>query len=351
MGRKKKNRAEIRAKNKQTFREKRYVEKNRKEIEQKGWAFFMNPPVKELTKKLTKREQKTLNRKQKRKERKNKKLKQRYNQDDVSILTNQEKSSKAYGSIVRNIDSINVIERDWDAYEEQIRQAELRLRERERIFNLLQNEKPGEFNEIANKTQEVFDLLNSRIQNLKDNNLNPTSLQKLLYETGRDIETLFSPYDFKVVEDLKNFLSLAQVFLTDFTSTVEGAKIEYQDYKNLLTKDKFGRKWKTETNPHMYSPEIDPDQAKFSFKAYRMLEELYQSRIIEYDSHNAIALIFDLVESKGYYDENDFDSLQEIVNQAEDVISKKVGVQNQILKQAFEDENSIVYIINTINKR
>ena len=198
----------------------------------------------------------------------------------------------------RNRERIETAKRIQQEREQAERErAEREAREREREERERQHYEEArrreyELDRLRDKYSSVISEANQRWELIENEGLQSMAISRALDENG-------SPYfsiDFQDNEgDIIKEVTRANVFLSDQTSTIEGARLYTAEIGAERFRGKFGKEWATkENNSRTFDTStIDEEYAKEVFKSYRMLEETKQGLIMAYGSENLIIAMYD----------------------------------------------------------
>lgn len=150
-------------------------------------------------------------------------------------------------------------------------------------------------NEMRDKLEPIISEANRRIELIKSQGLTSAAILRAEQETGRDY---FSLDELDTIPELIKEATRARVFLTDETSTVEGAKIYTAQMNAAEFRGQFGNQYHTFEHKfkNFNTAVIDEDIAKVVFSNYRKLEELRAADITGdggYGSENLIIAMYD----------------------------------------------------------
>lgn len=154
-------------------------------------------------------------------------------------------------------------------------------------------------------------------------------------------------------EDIISEATKASVFLSDKTSMVYGAERYTQELSYVQYLGEFGNNFYNFENKYRrYNTKIISDEfARFTFRAYRMLEESEQARIMEYGSDTMVAAMYDMVIKSGYVDTDSNWQLEEIMHQGSDLLDRELGYKKEQFEEAFKEANSVNYMLNVVKLR
>lgn len=195
----------------------------------------------------------------------------------------------------RNRERIETAKRIQQEREQAEREREAREREREERERQHYEEarrREYELGRLRDKYSSVISEANQRWELIENEGLQSMAISRALDENG-------SPYfsiDFQDNEgDIIKEVTRANVFLSDQTSTIEGARLYTAEIGAERFRGKFGKEWATkENNSRTFDTStIDEEYAKEVFKSYRMLEETKQGLIMAYGSENLIIAMYD----------------------------------------------------------
>ena len=158
------------------------------------------------------------------------------------------------------------------------------------------NEKQVDYLErMKERLQPIISEANRRIEALKFRQLSSTAVLRAEEESGRDY------FDIDELSDRSSIIkeaTRARVFLSDKTSTIEGAKVFTAQLNAAIYKGKFGNQYHNWENKYKNFDisSIDEEIAKEVFRNYRKLEEIRAADIIgdgAYGSENLIIAMYD----------------------------------------------------------
>lgn len=210
--------------------------------------------------------------------------------------------------------------------------------------------KTGNYDILKAALSPIIYEANVRIEALEASGFESYALQKMKEETGG---SAFNIDNKQKYEDIIAEATRARVFLMDKTSTVQGA----EDYTRQLSYaqyiGEFGNNYNNFENKYKrYNIQlIDENYARFAFKAYRMLEETEQARIMEFGSDTMIAAMYDMVIKSGYNDGDSTNQLMDIVEQASDFLDREVGYKKDEFKKLFDESNAFTSMLDIVKLR
>lgn len=193
----------------------------------------------------------------------------------------------------RNRERIETAKRIQQEREQAERErAEREREERERQHYEEVQRREYELDRLRDKYSSVISEANQRWELIENEGLRSMAVSRALDENG-------SPYfsiDLQDNEsDIIKEVTRANVFLSDQTSTIEGARLYTAEIGAERFRGKFGKEWATKENNNRTfdTSTIDEEYAKEVFKSYRMLEETKQGLIMAYGSENLIIAMYD----------------------------------------------------------
>ena len=177
--------------------------------------------------------------------------------------------------------------------EREARERERREREeRDRQHYEEVQRRERELDRLRDKYSSVISEANQRWELIENEGLQSMAISRALDENG----TPYFSIDLQDNEgDIIKEVTRANVFLSDQTSTIEGARLYTAEIGAERFRGKFGKEWATKDNNNRTfdTSTIDEEYAKEVFKSYRMLEETKQGLIMAYGSENLIIAMYD----------------------------------------------------------
>lgn len=190
---------------------------------------------------------------------------------------------------------------------------------------------------------------NSRWKILEYEHMDSPAIQNAMEEAPIDEYGDKEKYfDISSLNDLDSVMKeayRARNFLLDKTSTIEGVEEFENELRAIQHKGDFGNQWRTLNNGKTYAPHLDENVLKQAFKAYRMLDEIYDAGIQEYGSDKVISYLYDTIEKSGIaYMENGKDYLHDIVMEGYEFLSEKTGYKKVHYDEEFSRYNGVAYL-------
>ena len=191
--------------------------------------------------------------------------------------------------------------------------------------------KPHSLDPLREQLQVLVDEANARVKELQDAKLQSKALDEAirsrLKSWGEDYPMFRA--DLPRTRDIKRELSRAQAFLTDYTSTVEGAKA----FSGGLTHESglFGGQWRKVGMDGYNEDVVSKEDADLTFSVYHRAVEMAggwervigyfranNNGLIDYGSEQLINMIYDMVLNQREADEGVL--LEQTYNYIEDMI-------------------------------
>lgn len=228
---------------------------------------------------------------------------------------------------------------DYPAYEtnpESVSKAKQSLNDRYGYSSELQT--------LKERLQPIIDEANSRWARLDSLDLRSLAVSRALEETngtwGFDVSRLTTRE--QVIEEATR----ARVFLSDRTSTIQGAELYTQQESAKQYIGQFGNQYNNWEHKfkRFNTATISEDEARIAFSAYRRLEESEQARIMQYGSENMIIAIYDMIIQNGYGE----DYVQDVTEMARDLLDRELGVKHQQFEKAFKEANEVGNILDIV---
>lgn len=149
-----------------------------------------------------------------------------------------------------------------------------------------------ELDRLRDKYSSIISEANQRWELIENEGLQSMAVSRALDE----VSTPYFSLDSQTSEaDILKEVTRANVFLSDQTSTIEGARLYTAQIGAERFRGKFGSEWATKENNNRTfdASVIDEEYAKEVFRSYRMLEETKQGLIMAYGSENLIIAMYD----------------------------------------------------------
>lgn len=217
----------------------------------------------------------------------------------------------------------------------------------------IKDETNSRIDEIKRQFQEsIIDKANLRWKRLEELGLSSSAIYRALEDNNNisyfDIEKLDS------YNDILAEVTRARVFLNDFTSSEEGARLFTQEEKAANWKGKFGNQY----NNWVYSYKnydkfsINEDYAKVAFRLYRDLEGSNAEWLQRYGSGESIALIYEMVQDLDLRDKDNNDELDMARVRLDEFFQQKYGAEGRVLERQFDERNeNLNFVYNDIKYR
>lgn len=196
----------------------------------------------------------------------------------------------------RNRERIETAKRIQQEREQAEREREERIRQErereERVQQERERQREYELDRLRDKYSSIISEANQRWELIENEGLQSMAISRALDENG----TPYFSIDLQDNEsDIIKEVTRANVFLSEQTSTIEGARLYTAEIGAERFRGKFGKEWATKDNNNRTfdTSTIDEEYAKEVFRSYRMLEETKQGLIIAYGSENLIIAMYD----------------------------------------------------------
>lgn len=203
-------------------------------------------------------------------------------------------------------------------------------------------------NQLKLRLQPVIDEANERWAVLDNSGLRSLAISRALEES--DSQWGFDISQLTTRESILTEATRARVFLSDKTSTPEGADLYTQQESYKQYAGQFGGKyhnWENKFKNYNINV-IDEDTARVAFKAYRALEESEAARIIEYGSENTIIAMYDMAIKMGYNDAEDSSQYTDVSEMMRELLSRELGERARDFERSFARNNEILEIFDEI---
>lgn len=203
-------------------------------------------------------------------------------------------------------------------------------------------------NQLKLRLQPVIDEANERWAVLDNLGLRSLAISRALEES--DSQWGFEISQLTTRESILTEATRARVFLSDKTSTPEGADLYTQQESYKQYAGQFGGKyhnWENKFKNYNINV-IDEDTARVAFKAYRALEESEAARIIEYGSENTIIAMYDMAIKMGYNDAEDSSQYTDVSEMMRELLSRELGERARDFERSFARNNEILEIFDEI---
>lgn len=203
-------------------------------------------------------------------------------------------------------------------------------------------------NQLKLRLQPVIDEANERWAVLDNSGLRSLAISRALEESNS--QWGFEISQLTTRESILTEATRARVFLSDKTSTPEGADLYTQQESYKQYAGQFGGKyhnWENKFKNYNINV-IDEDTARVAFKAYRALEESEAARIIEYGSENTIIAMYDMAIKMGYNDAEDSSQYTDVSEMMRELLSRELGERARDFERSFARNNEILEIFDEI---